>query len=244
MIVSETGYGYQALGNVVPFKDVFTGFFFISIGMMININIFLIHPALILFLAFLIIIVKALVTTMSISILGYSLETSLKTGLALAQVGEFSFILASTGMQDGVFNEFQNSLFITIAVISMVATPFMMIYSSQIVKLISKLPLPVNIIKGYFHEKKSDKKIFNDHIIIVGFGLSGRMIAKAAIQSGIDYIVIEMNPNTVHTEKQKRTPIFYGDASQEEILDHASITKARSIVISGADFHTTKNILI
>ncbi len=89
MIVSETGYGYQALGNVVPFKDVFTGFFFISIGMMININIFLIHPALILFLAFLIIIVKALVTTMSISILGYSLETSLKTGLALAQVGEF-----------------------------------------------------------------------------------------------------------------------------------------------------------
>ena len=243
MIVSETGYGYQALGNVVPFKDVFTGFFFISIGMMININIFLIHPALILFLAFLIIIVKALVTTMSISILGYSLETSLKTGLALAQVGEFSFILASTGMQDGVFNEFQNSLFITIAVISMVATPFMMIYSSQIVKLISKLPLPVNIIKGYFHEKKSDKKIFNDHIIIVGFGLSGRMIAKAAIQSGIDYIVIEMNPNTVHTEKQKRTPIFYGDASQEEILDHASITKARSIVISGADFHTTKNIV-
>ena len=69
------------------------------------------------------------------------------------------------------------------------------------------------------------------------------MIAKAAIQSGIDYIVIEMNPNTVQTEKKKGTPIFYGDASQEEILDHASITKARSIVISGADFHTAKNIV-
>lgn len=243
MVVSETGYGYQALGNVIPFKDVFTGLFFISIGMMINVNTFLLHPALILFLALLIIFIKAIVTTMAINILGYSLETSLKTGLALAQVGEFSFILASTGLQDGIFNEYQNSLFITIAVISMVATPFMMIFSSGLAKILSKLPLPNSMINGYFSEKQSDKKIFNDHIIIVGFGLSGRMIAEVATKSNIDYIVIEMNPTTVHTEKQKGTPIFYGDASDEEILEHASITKARSIVISGADFHTTKNIV-
>ena len=243
MVVSETGYGYQALGNVIPFKDVFTGFFFISIGMMISMETFIAHPIFIIFLSLLVIFVKTLVTTMAINILGYSLETSLKTGLALAQVGEFSFILATTGLQDGIFNEYQNSLFITIAVISMMATPFLMLFSSQIVKIISKLPLPENILKGYFHDKKTDKKVFNDHIILVGFGLSGRMIAKAATQSGIEYIVIEMNPNTVHNEKQKGTPIFYGDASQEEILEHASIKKARTLVISGADFNTTKNIV-
>ena len=243
MVVSETGYGYQALGNVIPFKDVFTGFFFISIGMMINMETFITHPAYIIFLSLIVIFVKTLVTTMAINILGYSIETSLKTGLALAQVGEFSFILATTGLMDGIFNEYQNSLFITIAVISMMATPFMMQFSSSIVKIVSKLPLPENILKGYFHDKKTDKKIFKDHIIIVGFGLTGRMIAKAAIQSDIEYIVIEMNPNTVHNEKQKGTPIFYGDASQEEILEHASIKKARSLVISGADFNTTKNIV-
>ena len=204
---------------------------------------FIAHPIFIIFLSLLVIFVKTLVTTMAINILGYSLETSLKTGLALAQVGEFSFILATTGLQDGIFNEYQNSLFITIAVISMMATPFLMLFSSQIVKIISKLPLPENILKGYFHDKKTDKKVFNDHIILVGFGLSGRMIAKAATQSGIEYIVIEMNPNTVHNEKQKGTPIFYGDASQEEILEHASIKKARTLVISGADFNTTKNIV-
>ncbi len=243
MIVSETGYGYQALGNVIPFKDVFTGFFFISIGMMISVETFIAHPMLIIFLALLVIIIKTLVTTMAINILGYSLETSLKTGLALAQVGEFSFILATTGLQDGIFNEFQNSLFITIAVISMMATPFMMEFSSTISKILNKLPMPEKVLKGYFHEKRDMKKIYNDHIILVGFGLSGRMIAKAAIQSGIQYIVVEMNPNTVNTEKQKGTPIFYGDASQEEILEHASIKKARSIVISGADYNTTKNIV-
>lgn len=243
MVVSETGYGYQALGNVIPFKDVFTGFFFISIGMMINMETFITHPAYIIFLSLIVIFVKTLVTTMAINILGYSIETSLKTGLALAQVGEFSFILATTGLMDGIFNEYQNSLFITIAVISMMATPFMMQFSSSIVKIVSKLPLPENILKGYFHDKKTDKKIFKDHIILVGFGLTGRMIAKAAIQSDIEYIVIEMNPNTVHNEKQKGTPIFYGDASQEEILEHASIKKARSLVISGADFNTTKNIV-
>ena len=243
MIVSETGYGYQALGNVVPFKDVFTGFFFISIGMMISMETFLLHPVLIIFLALLVIFIKTLVTTMAINILGYSLETSLKTGLALAQVGEFSFILATTGLQDGIFNEHQNSLFITIAVISMMATPFMMQFSTPLAKFLRKLPLPEKIVKGYFHEKKTNKKNYNDHIILVGFGLSGRMIAKAAIQSGIEYIVVEMNPNTVNSEKQKGTPIFYGDASQEEILEHASIKKARSIVISGADYNTTKNIV-
>lgn len=243
MVVSETGYGYQALGNVIPFKDVFTGFFFISIGMMISMETFITHPVFIIFLSLIVIFVKTLVTTMAINILGYSLETSLKTGLALAQVGEFSFILATTGLMDGIFNEYQNSLFITIAVISMMATPFLMQFSSSIVKIVSKLPLPENILKGYFHDKKTDKKIFNDHIILVGFGLTGRMIAKAAIQSDIEYIVIEMNPNTVHNEKQKGTPIFYGDASQEEILEHASIKKARSLVISGADFNTTKNIV-
>lgn len=243
MIVSETGYGYQALGNVVPFKDVFTGFFFISIGMMIDINIFISNPLFILFMALLVIFVKTLVTTAAVNVLGYSLETSLKTGLALAQVGEFSFILATTGLGMNIFTEAQNSLFIATAVISMAATPFLMQLAPALSRVLSKIPMPENILKGYFHDKKSDKKNFNDHIIIVGFGLAGRIIAKAAAHASIEYIVIEMNPNTVHNEKQKGTPIFYGDAAQEEILEHASIKKARSIVITGADYNTAKNMV-
>lgn len=243
MIVSETGYGYQALGNVVPFKDVFTGFFFISIGMMIDINIFISNPLFILFMALLVIFVKTLVTTAAVNVLGYSLETSLKTGLALAQVGEFSFILATTGLGMNIFTESQNSLFIATAVISMAATPFLMQLAPALSRVLSKIPMPENILKGYFHDKKSDKKNFNDHIIIVGFGLAGRIIAKAAAHASIEYIVIEMNPNTVHNEKQKGTPIFYGDAAQEEILEHASIKKARSIVITGADYNTAKNMV-
>lgn len=243
MIVSETGYGYQALGNVVPFKDVFTGFFFISIGMMIDINIFISNPLFILFMALLVIFIKTLVTTAAVNVLGYSLETSLKTGLALAQVGEFSFILATTGLGMNIFTEAQNSLFIATAVISMAATPFLMQLAPALSRVLSKIPMPENILKGYFHDKKSDKKNFNDHIIIVGFGLAGRIIAKAAAHASIEYIVIEMNPNTVHNEKQKGTPIFYGDAAQEEILEHASIKKARSIVITGADYNTAKNMV-
>lgn len=243
MIVSETGYGYQALGNVVPFKDVFTGFFFISIGMMIDINIFISNPIFIIFMALLVIFIKTLVTTAAVNILGYSLETSLRTGLALAQVGEFSFILATTGLGMNIFTESQNSLFIAIAVISMAATPFLMQSAPALSKILSKIPMPENILKGYFHDKKSDKKNFNDHIIIVGFGLAGRVIAKAAAHASIEYIVIEMNPNTVNNEKQKGTPIFYGDAAQEEILEHASIKKARSIVITGADYNTAKNMV-
>lgn len=243
MIVSETGFGYQALGNVTPFKEVFTGFFFINIGMMIKFGIFLDNPLLIIFLALIIILVKMLVVLSSISLLGYSLETGLKTGLALAQVGEFSFILATSGLGAGLITEDQNTLFITIAVISMAATPFLIQSAPLFLKILNKFKLPEHIVKGYFHEKKEAKKIYNDHIIVVGYGLAGRLAVEAADSANIDTIIIEMNPTTVEREKKNGRAIFYGDASQEEILEHASIGKARAIVISSADVSTAKNMI-
>ena len=243
MIVSETGFGYQALGNVTPFKEVFTGFFFISIGMMIKFGIFLENPLLIIFLALIIIFVKTLVVVASISFLGYSLETGLKTGLALAQVGEFSFILATSGMGAGLISEDQNTLFITIAVISMAATPFLIQSGPLIIKILNKFKLPDDLVKGYFHEKKESKKVYNDHIIVVGYGLAGKIAVEAADSANIDTIIIEMNPTTVEREKKNGRAIFYGDASQEEVLEHASIQKARAIVISSADVSTAKNMI-
>lgn len=243
MVVSETGFGYQALGNVVPFKDVFTGFFFVSVGMLIDIDIFTAHPLLLSGAAIFVIIVKVIVTTMSINVLGYPLRTSLKSGLSIAQIGEFSFILAASGTAMGILTKQEQSMFISVSVITMALTPFLIQFSEKISGAICRLPLPEDMVKGYFYEKEVRTKPLKDHIIIVGFGPAGRNIAKAAVNADVDYIVIEMNPSTVKTEQAAETPIFYGDASQDEILRHAKIDEARAIVISGADANTAKTIV-
>lgn len=243
MVVSETGFGYQALGNVVPFKDVFTGFFFVSMGMLINLEVFMAQPILLLAIAIGVILIKIFITTISVSVLGYPLKTSLKSGLAMAQIGEFSFILAASGALIGILTKEEQSMFISISVITMVATPFLIQFADKISSIFLRLPLPETMIKGYFYEKEIKIKPLKDHIVIVGFGPAGRNIAKAATNAGVDYIVIEMNPTTVKNEQSAGIPIFYGDASQQEILIHAKVESARAIVISGADYSTAKSIV-
>lgn len=243
MVVSETGYGYQALGNVVPFKDVFTGFFFVSVGMLINVEIIISNPIIVILAALFIIIVKTSVAGMVMNLLGYPLNTSLRTGLSLAQVGEFSFILAATGKTIGIIDGEEQSTFIAISVLTMAATPFLIQYSNKISEAAGKLPLPASVIKGYFHTASNNIKPMKDHMIIVGYGLAGKNLAKAAENAGISYNIIEMNPQTVINESARGTPIFYGDASQEEVLEHARVKDARAVVVSGADNATTKNIV-
>ena len=243
MVVSETGFGYQALGNVVPFKDVFTGFFFVSVGMLINIDIFVSKPIFVIVSAITIIAVKTIVSMGVINILGYPLRTSFKTGISLAQIGEFSFILAASGKAAGILTADETALFIAVSVLTMAATPFLMQYSNKISNSLDKLPLPKAMLKGYLHTTYKNNKDISDHIIIIGYGPAGRSIAKAADNAGISYNIIEMNPQTVRNEAVKGVPIFYGDASQEEVLEHAKIKNARAIVISAADNATTKNIV-
>lgn len=243
MVVSETGFGYQALGNVVSFKDVFTGFFFVSMGMLINIEIFASHPLLILGAAIFVILIKVLISTMSINVLGYPLKTSMKSGLAISQIGEFSFILAASGTAVGILTKSEQSMFISVSVLTMAAAPFLIQFADKISAFASRLPPPESIVKGYFYEKETKVRPMKDHIIIVGYGPAGRNIAKVAINSGVDFMIIEMNPQTVKREQSNGVPIFYGDASQDEILEHAKIDAARAIVVSGADASTTRSIV-
>jgi CPA2 family monovalent cation:H+ antiporter-2 len=113
----------------------------------------------------------------------------------------------------------------------MVATPLMMALAPRTADFILRWPLPQRLKLGAHLSETIDKSIHGDHLIIVGFGVSGRNLARAAKTGEIPYVIIEMNPETVRRERQKGEPIFYGDATQEEILIHADINEARIIVL-------------
>jgi CPA2 family monovalent cation:H+ antiporter-2 len=231
LIVSETEYSHQALGNILPFRDVFASFFFISIGMLLDVDFLLKNPGIIALLTLGVLMVKALLAGSAALFLKFPLRTAVLVGLALSQVGEFSFILSKVGQSQGLFSGDSYQLFLDVTIITMVATPLMMAIAPRAADFLLRWPLPQRLKLGAHLSEKIDKSISVDHLIIVGYGVNGRNLARAAKTGGIPYVIIEMNPETVRRERQSDEPIFYGDATQEEILKHANIQEARIIVV-------------
>lgn len=238
LIISESEYSYQALSSLLPFKDVFTSIFFISIGMLVNVGILLQHPILIIASAIAVMLLKTITAGSTAAILGYPLRTMVLSGLALNQVGEFFFILSREGVKFGLLSDYSYQIFLAVSVLTMVSAPFVIAGAPRTADLIMRLPLPRRLQTGIRSIPESDyeeEKIPSGHLLIIGYGVNGRNVARAAKAAGIPYMIVEMNPITVKQEQAKGEPIYYGDASQEAVLEHVGIHNARVMVVAIPD---------
>jgi CPA2 family monovalent cation:H+ antiporter-2 len=246
LIISESEYGYHALGNIVPFRDVFTSLFFVSIGMLLDLGFLMNHPGQVALISGAVIISKTLIATIAVLSLGFPLRTAIIVGLTLCQVGEFSFILAKVGVDYGLLVGDTFQLFLAVAVITMGVTPFIMALAPRVGNAALKLPLPVKLKTGFSSKSESVSEHqaheLADHLIIVGYGLSGKNVATAAKTAKIPYVIIEMNPETVRNEKKAGEPIIYGDATHEAVLEHVGIEGARVMVVAISDPTATRGI--
>ncbi|MBN2061958.1 MAG: cation:proton antiporter, partial [Deltaproteobacteria bacterium] len=235
LVISETEFSHETLGSIIPFKDIFTSIFFVSIGMLLDIGFLFQHPFQVLSMTLVIIIVKAFLAVFSVLLLGLPLRVAILVGLSLCQVGEFSFILFMKGIDLGLLEGDHYQLFLNIAVISMGLTPLMISISHRLATFAAKAHLPDLLLSGLrpemMTEKSSADPEVKDHLIIVGFGVNGKNLAGATRASGIPYLIVEMNPETVLRERKKGEPIFYGDATREEVLKSAGIGKGRILVV-------------
>ncbi|MBI5206922.1 MAG: cation:proton antiporter [Candidatus Firestonebacteria bacterium] len=242
LIISESDYSHAALGNILPFRDVFTSFFFISIGMLLNVNLLFKNIFAVLIITVSVLILKTIISGLVSTILGFSFRTGAQVGFALSQVGEFSFVLAETGVKNGLINENLYQIFLSVFVLTMAATPFIIAFSPRISELLLYLPLPDKIILGIHPEDKKKHAELKNHLIIIGFGLNGKNLAQAAKLAGIQYVIIEMNSDLVKKEKEKGEKIFYGDSSHEAVLECAGIKNAKIIVIAISDPAATRRV--
>jgi CPA2 family monovalent cation:H+ antiporter-2 len=246
LVISESEYSTAALGNMTPFRDIFMSFFFVSIGMLLDIRIVLAHPGIISLLTVSIILLKFLLILLIGILLGISLRSALLTGFALSQVGEFSFVLSKFGLEYDFLTGQRYQFFLAVAVISMAATPFMISLSPKLAKFILRLPFPDRLKRGVAPMPEemdaADIKGLNNHIIIIGYGLNGRNLTKAAISAKIPYIIIDTNPETVRNEQREGRNILYGDATHAPVLEHAGIDRARVAVIAISDYVATRQI--
>ncbi|HNQ30055.1 MAG: Calcium-gated potassium channel MthK [Methanoregulaceae archaeon PtaB.Bin009] len=242
LLLAETPYFHQAFATILPFRDIFTSFFFISIGMLLNAHILITHPLIVLGLIAGAIILKAVIAGLSSLSLGQSLRTSVLAGIALANIGEFSFVLILAGMEFAFLSDFSTQVFLTVAVWTMALSPFLISAGPRISGWICDLPLPQRIKAGSEPPPGTLPATHRDHLVIVGFGPNGRNLARVAEMEGIPYIVIDMNPDTVAEERKKGLPIFFGDAANPSILDHAGIEHARVLAIVTNDPFSSRTI--
>ena len=246
LIISESEYSHQATSNILPFREIFTSFFFVSIGMLLDFNFMLQHLLIILLLAILTFVLKGTVATLAALVLRYPLRTSLLVGLSIFQVGEFAFILSKAGITAGILTPETYQYFLSVSLLTMGATPFVIQYYHRIAASVSYKLTPKQ------HETKlgqqlsdKDEHVHNleDHIVIIGYGINGRNVAKAARHASIPYTIVEMNPITVKQEALAGESIIYGDAIHGTILHHVNIHLARVVVIAISDPVATKMII-
>ncbi|PXF57596.1 MAG: potassium transporter KefB [Deltaproteobacteria bacterium] len=242
LIISESEYSHQALGSILPFRDVFTSFFFISVGMLLDVGFLFEHPATIACIAVGILVLKSCIAGLAAFLLGLPLRTAILAGIALGQVGEFSFILSETGIEHGLLIDDTYQMFLACSVLTMAATPFVIALSPRLAELVLCLPLPEKVISGFSPVAEIEAKTKKDHLIIVGYGVNGGNVARAAKFANIPYAIIEMNPETVRSEQARGEPIFFGDATREAVLQHANIKDARIVVVAINDPASTRRI--
>ncbi len=230
LVISESEYGLQALSDVLPFRDVFSGIFFTSVGMLLDVGSVLERPVLVLGVTLGMILLKAAVASGVVLTLRRPLATAVESGIGLAQVGEFSFVLAAAGLPLGLLDAGGFQLFLAAAVLSMLAAPFAINLAHPIAERVHRLVrVPGH---GFATEELATAQGLRDHVVVVGYGLSGRNVVRALRGAGIPHAVLEENGPVVRRARADGEPVFFGDGTRAEVLEHVGIAHARVLVFA------------
>lgn len=232
IILAESDFNHEIIAEILPFKDAFNSLFFISIGLLLNISFLLAFPAQLIGLVAGIVIIKSVIILAVVLWLKFPSRIAVITGVSLAQIGEFSFVLAQSGAKFGLISGDYFNAFLAASIFTMILTPV----------LISTAPVVFS--KFHFKEKNAvpslEKIRMKNHVVIVGFGLNGKNLAKVLKETGIPFVIIELNPETVALYKGKGENILYGDVTKREIMAAANISEANVIVFAISAPESTK----
>ena len=229
LIISESEYGLQALSDVLPFRALFSGIFFTSVGMLLDVPAILAQPGLLLALTAALVAVKAGLVAGAVRALGGLWTTALICGLSLAQVGEFSILLAAAGLPLGLFRPGDYQLFLSAAVLSMAATPAMIQLARPAVR---RLAARSGLAAGRRGQPEAGLGGRAGHTVIVGYGLAGRYLARVLQAARIACVVVEQNAELVARARHDGIAVVFGDGTQHAVLDHVGLDKARVIVFA------------
>ena len=237
LAISESEYSNQIVAEVIPFRDTFSSLFFMSIGMLLDLSYFYGQIGWVALLVVAIIAVKALIVVGVGQIMKYPLRLSVIVGLNLAQIGEFSFILMNMGQDYNLLNHGLYQSLLAASIISMALTPFIYQRSAGLAYDIGR-----RIGKGGGREGQT-KSHMSNHVIIIGYGLNGRNLARVLKETGIHHVIMEMNMERVKAAKAEGHAAYFGDASHPEVFKRLGVDKSKMVVTAISDPISTRVIV-
>ena len=236
LIISESEYSFEALKNVMPFKKVFTAIFFISIGMLLNLNFLAENFGLVLLFTVFIMVVKSVIILGISLALRIGMRNAIVSCLVLCQVGEFAFILSKVGMDLQLLTEFANQMFLSISILSMIVSAI----------LISSAPKLANSFVQKFPWKNWLSKLdaasclpppctLTDHTVIIGYGPGGKRVASHLRNRNVPLAIIELNERNIHDEDYEKSQIFIGSGEDNDVLQRAAVGSAKQVIVTVPD---------
>ncbi len=232
IIIAESEYSPQVIAEVSPFRDVFNSLFFISVGMLLDLDFAADHLGEVLALGAALVAVKAAIAFAVVRAMAFPARTALAVGLGLAQVGEFSFVLAGAARRAGLLSAEETQYFLAASILTMVLTPVLVAAAPRIA---ARLPggregePPVPGLAG--------------HVVVVGFGVAGRNLARVLRETAIPFVVVELNGETVREARAAGEPIFFGDATRRDILERCAVERAGVIVFVISDLAAVRQAI-
>lgn len=244
MIVADTEYGHRAMGDMLPLRDAFVSVFFVSLGMLFDVRVVLGQPISVGLLLAAFLFAKGLLATLAAMVMRFPARVAWLAGVGLAQFGEFGFVLARLGQTSGVVSETEIRPLLTAGVLSMFLTPVLVRIAPHVTAG-ERLLAPLERLIGVraIDDVANPEQAFTGHVIIVGFGVAGRLLAKALAATGVEYLVLELNAETVRTYRAQGQPIYYGDATSAEALGHAHLERARALVMLMNDAQAAQRVV-
>src|SRR6266581_4359989 len=244
LVIAESDYGHQAMAELLPFRDVFISLFFVAVGMLVQVEFLREHPALALGGVAVIMGGKALLAAVGPAVMGYSGRVALLAGLAVSQIGEFSFVLAREGRGTGLLSEGLYQTFLAVAVLTMLVTPFLLQGGPALLDGLERLVPLDRLLPGLRPGAIAvTEQPLTDHVIVAGYGLNGRNLTAALRSIRAPYLIVELNAQTVQQARARGEPAFYGDATREEILRGLGAERARMLVVAISDPAATRRMV-
>ena len=244
LMVSDSEFNYQIRAGMVPFRDIFLCIFFVALGMLLDPGYFIHHPLRVLAVTLGIIVLKFLYTFAATCIVRYPFKTALYTGIGLAQMGEFSFVILQMEFQYRMVSEDIFYLITTASLLTMALTPFMIRISPQVVERLSRLRIWQNLPGGGLNgDPGQSEEALRNHVVICGYGPIGITIGRVLKAKHIPFVALELNAQTVAKMRGLGINCFYGDATSPEVLKKARIERAHMAVITVPDPLSAEAIL-
>jgi CPA2 family monovalent cation:H+ antiporter-2 len=241
MLISETKFRYQVESDIAPFRDILLGLFFISVGMLLNLQQIAANLGVVLLILLAFVLLKAAIVSLVIRLMQYEAGVAIRTGLILAQAGEFSFVILALGVEQHLISGPALQLVLAAALLSMVLAPFMIQFNGRITR---KLVSSYSRNSGQIVQDIDDgSKHLHNHVIICGYGRSGQYLGRFLQEESIPFVALDIDPSRVLEAAAAGENVMFGDAARRVVLEAAGAARAKALIISYADNRAAMKIL-